>query len=236
MSTDIEIITDEISLADLQKKLRNESDKDLFIDVRTPEEFSQGHIPGFINFPLDYLRAEIESFKDKNIVVSCLSGKRCVEAGGIIMLEAEANSVTEFRGGFKAWETAGLPIEATIAGQNVPESEYHPELPAHHLAESDHPLSKVKTNFTKAAGVMSHQVFDQAKETIGNIEGKFVALPPLRQSYFLLGVLILLSTIISGTAGIILGLFVGLALIFSSVSGIMFLTDWMEKAPWNRKK
>ena len=236
MSTDIEIITDQISLSDLQKKLRNESEKDLFIDVRTPEEFVQGHIPGFINFPLDYLRAEIESFKDKNIIVSCLAGKRTTEAGGLISLEAEANSVTEFLGGFKAWETAGLPIESDIIRKNGLESEYHPELPSHQVAQSDHPLAKVKTNFSKAAGVMSHQVFDHAKETIGNIEGKFVSLPPLRQVYAVLAALMMLSAMISGVAGVIINILIAAALAFSAVTGIMFLTDWMEKMPWNRKK
>ena len=57
-------------------QLQNRQDVTL-LDVRTPEEYVEGHIPGAVNIPLDELRgrlAELEA--DKPIYVNCFSGLR----------------------------------------------------------------------------------------------------------------------------------------------------------------
>jgi phage shock protein E len=51
----------------------------VILDVRTPEEFAQGHVPGAINIPHDKLAdriAELTGAKDKDIVLYCHSGRR----------------------------------------------------------------------------------------------------------------------------------------------------------------
>jgi phage shock protein E len=51
----------------------------IWIDVRTAEEFSQGHIPGSINIPYEIIGSEIASVTrdvDKDIRVYCRSGRR----------------------------------------------------------------------------------------------------------------------------------------------------------------
>jgi phage shock protein E len=51
----------------------------LLVDVRTPEEFAQGHLQGAINIPYDQVEALRSEFgKDLNhaIVVYCRSGRR----------------------------------------------------------------------------------------------------------------------------------------------------------------
>ena len=51
----------------------------MLLDVRTPGEFSQGHLQGAINIPHDQLAArinEIDQDKDRDIVVYCVSGHR----------------------------------------------------------------------------------------------------------------------------------------------------------------
>jgi|GEM_PF-500958 len=51
----------------------------IWIDVRTAEEFSQGHIPGAINIPYEIIGSEIASVTrdvDKDIRVYCRSGRR----------------------------------------------------------------------------------------------------------------------------------------------------------------
>ena len=51
----------------------------VILDVRTPEEYAAGHVPGAINIPHDQVRArlaEIDSAKDQPIVVYCRSGRR----------------------------------------------------------------------------------------------------------------------------------------------------------------
>jgi phage shock protein E len=49
------------------------------LDVRTPEEFAAGHLPGARNLPYDQVRsrvAELGPDRDARIVVYCRSGRR----------------------------------------------------------------------------------------------------------------------------------------------------------------
>jgi phage shock protein E len=48
------------------------------LDVRTPEEYRTGHIPGSINLPVDNIRSAESALPDKNahLYVYCLSGMR----------------------------------------------------------------------------------------------------------------------------------------------------------------
>lgn len=60
------------------------------VDVRTPEEFAMGSVPGSVNIPLDEVPTRVKEFKGKGeIVVFCRTGnrsgqaKRFLEAQGI---------------------------------------------------------------------------------------------------------------------------------------------------------
>ena len=57
-----------------------------FVDVRTPEEYSGGHVPGAINIPLDQVQNRLDEFKDmpKPVVVYCRSGARSGMATSIL--------------------------------------------------------------------------------------------------------------------------------------------------------
>ncbi len=51
----------------------------IVIDVRTPEEFAIGHFKNALNIPYDQMEArikELESYKNKPIIVYCRSGRR----------------------------------------------------------------------------------------------------------------------------------------------------------------
>lgn len=51
------------------------------VDVRTAEEFSEGHVSGSVNIPLDQLQAKIQELKKNDkIVVCCRSGNRSGQA------------------------------------------------------------------------------------------------------------------------------------------------------------
>ncbi len=58
----------------------------LIVDVRTPQEFADGHYPGSINIPLSEINDRIAEFgnKDKPIVVYCRSGNRSGKAKSIL--------------------------------------------------------------------------------------------------------------------------------------------------------
>ena len=50
----------------------------LLVDVRTPEEYAEGHIPGSVNIPLAALPARMDELGelDRPLFVHCLSGGR----------------------------------------------------------------------------------------------------------------------------------------------------------------
>ena len=55
------------------------------VDVRTPNEFSGGHIKGSINIPLDSLQKNINKLKkDTTVITCCASGIRSASAKQIL--------------------------------------------------------------------------------------------------------------------------------------------------------
>ena len=55
----------------------------LLLDVRSPEEFADGHIEGARNIPVNEIRTAMASLpKDKPIVVYCAAGARATVAAG----------------------------------------------------------------------------------------------------------------------------------------------------------
>ncbi|MEQ9619796.1 MAG: rhodanese-like domain-containing protein [Deltaproteobacteria bacterium] len=84
----------------------------IILDVRTAEEYSDGHIENSLN--LDY---KSDSFKDevgkldksKTYLVHCRSGRRS-EAASKIMEETGFLNIYELDGGIKGWEETGFPV------------------------------------------------------------------------------------------------------------------------------
>lgn len=55
------------------------------VDVRTPTEFTEGHVHGSVNIPLDQVRQQLDKFKEKeHIIVFCRSGNRSAQAKNIL--------------------------------------------------------------------------------------------------------------------------------------------------------
>lgn len=82
------------------------------LDVRTPEEFAEGYIPGAvnINYQEDDFAALAAKELDKThpVALYCRSGRRSAEAAAI--LAREGFSLYDLEGGILAWEKAGLPV------------------------------------------------------------------------------------------------------------------------------
>ena len=73
------------------------------VDVRTPQEFSRGHIPGAVNIPLDELRSRLEELpKGKKIAAYCQVGQRGYLATRIL-LQAGLPAVN-IGGGYKTYQ------------------------------------------------------------------------------------------------------------------------------------
>ncbi len=81
------------------------------IDVRTPEEFGEGHIENAINidFYSETFRDELDNLdKNKTYLIYCRSGGRSGKAL-TMMDELNFEEVYNISGGVVAWEAAGLP-------------------------------------------------------------------------------------------------------------------------------
>ncbi len=106
-----QLVTD-ISQADLLKRIQAHN-TNLILDVRSPEEYQEGHLPGAINIPFDRLDSritEIDSFKNKDVVLYCGSGGRVVIAA-FILRSAGFNKLLHLDGDMDAWTGNGkLPI------------------------------------------------------------------------------------------------------------------------------
>jgi thioredoxin len=81
------------------------------VDVRTPEEFSKGHLPNARNIDWNGydFQAEISKLdKSEPVFVYCLSGGRSAAAANQMRSEG-FREVYELQGGIVKWRAAGLP-------------------------------------------------------------------------------------------------------------------------------
>lgn len=82
------------------------------LDVRTPDEYSEGHIKGAVNINVydnDFLdEATKELDKSRPVAVYCRSGKRSADAAQ--KLSAAGYKVTNLEGGILAWQNSGKPV------------------------------------------------------------------------------------------------------------------------------
>lgn len=84
----------------------------IVLDVRTPQEFAQGHIEGAINISHDQISdnlAKIIAHKDQTVVVHCRSGRRAVSAENALR-DAGFSDLRHLAGDMKGWKAAGLPL------------------------------------------------------------------------------------------------------------------------------
>ena len=99
----------EVSPVDATLKINRENA--VVIDVRTPAEFSSGHVPESINIPKDKLgerMADLEKYKSRPVIVNCASGVRSAGACRDLR-QAGFEQVFSLAGGMNGWLQAGLP-------------------------------------------------------------------------------------------------------------------------------
>ena len=93
--------------------LAADSSEWLILDVRSAEEYAEGHVPGAINIPHTDVAAQmsiIQTYKDKPVVVYCRSGYRAGKAADIL-LEADFSDVRHLEGDIMGWRDAGHKLE-----------------------------------------------------------------------------------------------------------------------------
>ncbi len=98
-----------IAPADYQAKFGANVDH-VLLDVRTPQEFASGHIPGAINISIDELTGRLSEVpQDKPVVLYCRSGNRSNQAAQI--LDRAGYTQIYDLGGIINWVQQGYPIQ-----------------------------------------------------------------------------------------------------------------------------
>ena len=99
-----------VSALEFEKELKAASVR--LLDVRTPQEYAEGHIDGALNINVqsdDFQQiAEKELSKDSTILVYCRSGRRSMDAAEI--LTRLGYKVINLKGGIIEWKEDGLPV------------------------------------------------------------------------------------------------------------------------------
>jgi rhodanese-related sulfurtransferase len=99
-----------VSPAEAEALLKNHPDL-LVIDIRTPEEFAEGHIPGArnVNFNAPAFLERMQAFSGKSILVHCAAGGRSGRSlEGLKSLPLQ--KIYHLNEGFNAWQEAGKPV------------------------------------------------------------------------------------------------------------------------------
>jgi phage shock protein E len=101
-----------VSPADAAATIADAPDDLVILDVRTPEEFSEGHIDGavMLDFYRDDFADELAKLDpDVPYVLYCRSGNRSGQA--LAMMDALGfTEVDDVEGGVINWQTSGLPL------------------------------------------------------------------------------------------------------------------------------
>lgn len=87
------------------------------IDVRPPDEFALGHVPGAINVPLGALGERLSEFELEREIVAYCRGPWCVLSfEAVAALRGQGFRARRLEDGLPEWRAAGLPVEAAVQG------------------------------------------------------------------------------------------------------------------------
>ena len=97
----------EISVKELTTLVENGS---LVVDVREPDEYESGHIPGAILVPLSTVLSNTSEFEsDETVYVVCRSGGRSMQACEMLH-DVGISNVVNVAGGTMGWISLGNEI------------------------------------------------------------------------------------------------------------------------------
>ncbi len=82
----------------------------VIIDVREPDEWRSGHIPGAVHIPLGQLGKHVGRYdQNQELIMVCRSGNRSAAAVNALA-QAGYTKVSNLHGGMIAWNVQRLPV------------------------------------------------------------------------------------------------------------------------------
>ncbi|MCC6503005.1 MAG: rhodanese-like domain-containing protein [Deltaproteobacteria bacterium] len=106
----VSIAADKITARELMT-LIEKKEKVVLIDVRTPQEHNEAHIPGSVLMPLDTLDTVTALPEGDRHIIYCRSGKRSLKAIEILSSKG-FKDLTNLEGGINAWTAAGGAVNS----------------------------------------------------------------------------------------------------------------------------
>jgi rhodanese-related sulfurtransferase len=86
------------------------------IDLRDPESYAKGHVPGSVNVQYDDLGKHLSQLKkDETTIVYCYNITCALATRAALYLAEQGYKVKEMIGGYQEWQTAGFANETKSA-------------------------------------------------------------------------------------------------------------------------
>ena len=83
------------------------------VDVREPDEWAAGHIPGALHIPLGDLGRRMGELRaDRPVITVCRSGRRSLSAAEALLKSGFVDAAS-LAGGMIAWNNAKQPVESS---------------------------------------------------------------------------------------------------------------------------
>jgi sulfur-carrier protein adenylyltransferase/sulfurtransferase len=101
---------DEVDPAVVREQVSNGA---VVVDVREPEEWAAGHIPGAVAVPKSYFESRIEGAvpdRSQHVILYCASGNRSAWATRTMVEDLGYDHVESMTGGFTLWKDRGYDV------------------------------------------------------------------------------------------------------------------------------
>ncbi len=109
----------EVSLVEIADVERRASGT-VLLDVREPEEYAHGHVPGAMSLPQAELASRLEEVpRDRAVQVICQSGYRSLRSAQFL-IQMGYDKIANVIGGTAAWHASGRPLEVGDTSMDLP--------------------------------------------------------------------------------------------------------------------
>jgi hydroxyacylglutathione hydrolase len=92
----------------------------LLLDVREPDEYALGHVPGAVNLPQAELASRLDEVpRDRPVQVICQGGYRSLRSAQFLA-QSGYRAVVSVQGGTAAWQASGHPVDRGTIRADAP--------------------------------------------------------------------------------------------------------------------
>lgn len=94
------------------REMRQRGEDAVYLDVREPNEYNLGHLPGAMHVPRGQLETKLEGMlpRGRKVVVYCAGGSRSALAADTLK-QMGYGDVASMSGGFRQWAESGGDVE-----------------------------------------------------------------------------------------------------------------------------